>query len=1005
MERLFVTLLNMSLTASWIVGAVVLFRFVFRRAPKWILRLMWGLVALRLVIPGFLESPTSLLPTTQPVEVPVVYTQPIAQYTLFENVEFSPVPEQPVTEQVQPVLTPSVPVAEQIQKEESRELEQVPQVHDTTEKSVFYWCGIVWCVGVCFMIAYCIFSYLRLYLLVREHIPVEKGVYICDRVNTPFILGLIRPKIYLPVALSAEDKVYVLAHEFAHIRRKDHWWKPIGFLLLSVYWFNPVMWLAYILLCRDIEGACDEKVIKQLGEDQKRPYSNALINCSAPAKLISACPLAFGEGKLRSRIKSVLHYKKPTLCIVLFCLIVGIVITAVFLTDPMKETESGAELLEEPQYAAVIEDFNKLVSYRLSPDFEESWNRGDSFLYSGTLSKALNTEAASHWPIMVLTMVSGLDTPTHDSFGWVLYDMNKDGVQELFFVREDVSLLAVFTIANNSPVLIDAFWDRYKGVITEKGELYTLATGGADDNTYTISSLGKIGDLSVVNSFCMNHGVLKNDYFDHNRAPIDEEQFNELLKRYPFEFPDSWYSLSITASKKVEYAIVEQPKSEKTSYEIVNNPGSDGQMLDLDYPFLIGADKDYSVINKLIEDAVYERMYGDVFKGLNLVPEYTKFDYTVTCATDDLISFIYEGTIKREESALITKLKLGFTFDLKAERRLYIRDFVPLNDAFVEYFLTACKLQMDDMIVKYLNYPKANVLNNLIQCDQDGSETSFYISQDTLCIVYPVPSRLGGDLTVRLRLDSIGIPNDAIRHFTAYGKLTDKQDVYEVNLYSQKEKGENSKIKVFLMANSNTATYYTDCYEYDFVSFDEGSLYVADFNSDGIDEILLNFVISADGDTRTYIMEMYEDRIVCGNSIEVEMHDPIIHACDIHPSLVPRGLVMEENKDEKYVLFFILGELMNYIMDSKIKYSNVTIKDMDLDGDYEIICQELTQWGDGLEQIAELTLNYDKECDIYIEKREIIVPAKELPPDYSRYDIEVEIPDDVKEFIEKKSIE
>lgn len=339
MERLFVTLLNMSLTASWIVGAVVLFRFVFRRAPKWILCLMWGLVALRLVIPVFLESPTSLLPTTQPVEVPVVYTQPVVQYTPSEDVEFLPVPEQPVTEQLQPVLTPSVPVAEQIQEEESGELEQVPQVHDTPEKSVFYWCGIVWSVGVCIMIAYCIFSYLRLYLLVREHIPVEKGVYICDRVNTPFILGLIRPKIYLPVALSTEDKVYVLAHEFAHIRRKDHWWKPIGFLLLSVYWFNPVMWLAYILLCRDIEGACDEKVIKQLGEDQKKPYSNALINCSAPARLVSACPLAFGEGKLRSRIKSVLHYKKPTLWIVLLCLIAGIVIGAAFLTDPLNKAE------------------------------------------------------------------------------------------------------------------------------------------------------------------------------------------------------------------------------------------------------------------------------------------------------------------------------------------------------------------------------------------------------------------------------------------------------------------------------------------------------------------------------------------------------------------------------------------------------------------------------------------------------------------------------------------
>lgn len=145
------------------------------------------------------------------------------------------------------------------------------------------------------------------------------------------------------------------------------------------------------------------------------------------------------------------------------------------------------------------------------------------------------------------------------------------------------------------------------------------------------------------------------------------------------------------------------------------------------------------------------------------------------------------------------------------------------------------------------------------------------------------------------------------------------------------------------------------------------------------------------------------------DSIEVEMHDPIVHACDRHPSLVPQGLVMEEDKDEKYVLFFLLVDLCNFMKDSKIQYSDVTVKDLDSDGDYEIICQELTRWGDGLEQIAELTLNYDKECKLFIEKREIIVPAEELPPDYSRYDIEVVIPEDIKEIIkeiiEKKAIE
>ena len=996
MERLFVTLLNMSLTASWIVGAVVLFRFAFRRAPKWILCLMWGLVALRLVIPGFLESPTSLLPTTQPVKVPVVYTQPIAQYTPFEDVEFSPVPEQPVTEQMQPVLTPSVPVAEQIQEEESRELEQVPQVHDTTEKSVFYWCGIVWSVGVCFMIAYCIFSYLRLYLLVREHIPVEKGVYICDRVNTPFILGLIRPKIYLPVALSAEDKVYVLAHEFAHIRRKDHWWKPIGFLLLSVYWFNPVMWLAYILLCRDIEGACDEKVIKQLGEDQKRPYSNALINCSAPAKLISACPLAFGEGKLRSRIKSVLHYKKPTLWILIACVIAAVIITAVFLTDPMKKSGQKETQTAEAQYSLIIEDLNKFVSYRLSDDFQESWERGDNFLYSEDFESAVDSDKLKYWWLMLLEMTEDMEDPSCDNFGWILYDLNQDKLEELFFVRNDHSVLAVFTIAEDKPVLLDTFRKQYSTVVTEEGYLHCYQAG---ENFFRkIQVLDENGKFQTVDYCYRTDGK----YYDHNGSEVSWGKYKAFKKEHPFEMATFWMELEITNTKKTHYSLDTQEQTEKASYQVVNNPTPDSQALNLNYPFLTGAGKDYSSINKLIEDAVYKRMYYDLFEGKNFIPEYTKLDYTVTYATDNLISFFYEGTVMVEMAAHPTKLKQGFTFDLKEERRLFVTDYITINDTFGECFLSAWNMQIDDTITDNYVISQNGVLDNLKRCDQDGSETSFYISQDTLRIVYPVPFAVGGYQTVCLRLDSLGTKNDAICHFTASGKLTDKQDIYEVRLYSQKEERDNSKVKVFLTATSNTDTYYKEYFEYDFVSFDEGALYVADFNGDGIDEILMSFVISADGDTETVILQVYKGTL---RDFEYMAHDVVFHACDRHPSLVPQGLVMEEDEDHNMVFFYILADMWNYMMESEIQYSGVTVKDLDSDGDYEIICQELTRWGDGLEQIAELTLDYDKECDIFTEERKIIVPAKELPPDYSRYDIEVEIPDHIKEAVEKKAIE
>ncbi len=956
MERLFVTLLNMSLTASWIVGAVVLFRFIFRRAPKWILCLMWGLVALRLVIPGFLQSPTSMLPTTQPVEVPIVYTQPAVQYSPSENFEFSPIPEQPGTERPQPILTPSASVADQMQEEEGREQLQLPQVqqaHDTPEKSLFYWCSIIWGIGVCLMIAYCMLSYIRLYLLVREHIPVRKNVYICDKASSPFILGIICPKIYLPVSLHEEDQKYVLAHEYTHIRRKDHWWKPVGFVLLSIYWFNPAMWLAYILLCRDIEGACDEKVIKELGEEQKKPYSNALINCSAPARLISACPLAFGEGKLRNRIKSVLHYKKPTLWILLVCLIASMVIAVVFLTDPMKKAKSEDVSLTEPRYAAVIEDFNKLVSYRLSPDFEESWNRGDSILYSDTMRKAMNTEASIRWPIMVITMVNGLDSPAYDSFGWLLYDMNKDQVPELFFVREDHSILAVFTIVNDEPMLIDAFWNRYKGVITENGELYTLSSGGANANTYTIKSLDKTGSLTVINSFYMNHGVLKNDYFDYNDEPIVENQFNKLLKRYPFEFQDSWYLLSITASKKVEYATAQPPESEKAGYEIVNNPGPDGQILDLDYPSLKSEDKDYTALNKRIEEVVYDRLFKyDEYDYQVILQEYTNLNYTVTCATDVLLSFYYEGIVTIAQTAHPIKIKQGFTFDLQTGQRLYLRDFTPVDDQLFDRFIAEWYVQIDDPVNSLLDDTDTYKFE-ILHCDQDGFETSFYIDNRFLCIVYPVPFAVGGHQTVRFGLDTLQAPKKTIYHYSASGHLTEQQDIYNVMVYFREGESPYSQVEVFLKAESGDQVLLYELGVWDFAVLGNGSLNVVDLDGDGIDEIIVHLMISVNGGTQTQIFKVIDQDLVLWHRLEEDSLPASAFVRNKATSLEPIML-----GDYKIDFSDFDPEILEIPVATKI--FDFRVEDVGNDGNFDIIYKKLIHWPYTNSFISEITLCYNE---------------------------------------------
>lgn len=313
MEALFVTLVNISITASWLVLAVIGVRLVFRKTPKWILCLLWGLVALRLIFPFSLESALSLIPSTQTLPQEIVYTAQPEIHSGIEAVDsvVNPVPEENMTAP-EPVVTSANPT----------------QIWS-------FFLAWAWAAGCGCMLLYALVSYLLLKHRVAAAIPLEKGIKQSELVDSPFVLGLFRPVIYLPISISPKDLPYVVAHEQSHIRRGDHWWKPVGFVLLSVYWFNPVLWVAYILLCRDIEAACDERVIRDMGMEDRRAYSTALLNCSIRRKSIAACPLAFGEVGVKERIKSVMHYKKPGFWILLAALVVTIVVAVCFLTNPV----------------------------------------------------------------------------------------------------------------------------------------------------------------------------------------------------------------------------------------------------------------------------------------------------------------------------------------------------------------------------------------------------------------------------------------------------------------------------------------------------------------------------------------------------------------------------------------------------------------------------------------------------------------------------------------------
>ena len=314
MNELFLKIINMSISASWLVLAVLILRFVLKKAPKWINVLLWGIVAIRLICPFSFESTLSLIPSAEtiPLNIGMDTTPTINSGISAINNAVNPIISQSNT----PMAGASV------------NLLQI----------TIGICEYIWIFGMIALALYTAISYWRLRRKVDTAVRYKDNIFQSENVSFPFVLGIIKPRIYLPFKMNGQYLEHVVAHEQAHICRKDHWWKPLGFLLLMIPWFNPLMWLAYVLLCRDIELACDEKVIKELGNEQRGDYTQALVACSINRRMIAACPLAFGEVSVKERVKSVMNYKKPAFWVIIISVIVCVGVAVCFLTNPKQDS-------------------------------------------------------------------------------------------------------------------------------------------------------------------------------------------------------------------------------------------------------------------------------------------------------------------------------------------------------------------------------------------------------------------------------------------------------------------------------------------------------------------------------------------------------------------------------------------------------------------------------------------------------------------------------------------
>lgn len=359
MTELFLKIVNMSISAGWLTFAIVILKLLFKKAPKWLSTVLWCIVGIRLLLPFPIESALSLIPSADTISPEIMYDP---NPTIHIGVAA-------LNSTINPIISESF----------------APAPGDSANPLQIWIpiASVIWMVGAVLMLAYAAFSYVRLKKRLCMAVLLRENIYQSENVISPFVLGLIHPCIYLPFHISDANIAMVVAHEQAHIKRHDHYIKPIGFMLLSIHWFNPILWIAYSLLCGDIELACDEYVVQNLNTEERADYSETLLTYSMPKRMIAACPLAFGAGRIKNRVKNVLNYKKPAFWMIAAAVTACIIAAVCFLTNPKeKASQTGdasqlTDILEIPSTKTLTLDDVLLLSQK--PDL--TWKDLEVYSY------------------------------------------------------------------------------------------------------------------------------------------------------------------------------------------------------------------------------------------------------------------------------------------------------------------------------------------------------------------------------------------------------------------------------------------------------------------------------------------------------------------------------------------------------------------------------------------------------------------------------------------------
>ena len=494
MSAFFLKIVNMSISAGWLVLAVLLLRLALKKAPKWVSVLLWGFVAIRLVCPFSIESMLSLIPSAETVSPELMQDWTPEVSTGIGSVDA--------------VITPII----------TQTFAPEPLASANPLQILIPVATVTWLAGITAMLLYTAISYLLLRRKVATAVRLRKNIYQSENVDSPFVLGIIRPKIYLPFQMDGKNLEHVIAHEQSHIRRKDHWWKPFGFILLALHWFNPLMWLGYVLLCRDIELACDEKVIKQMDNESRADYTQALVACSVNRRSIAACPLAFGEVGVKERVKSVMNYKKPAFWLIITAIVACVAVAVCFLTDPVKGGPVSHAAVSPSIINPWVQEYTPGTDWiignvdtekylNVSPDFAIGADRRGMAVFKDphkafqTLTELYMDGIRAIWEQYDLTPLSESNYADYKTYGWQTTVGSKDAQEQAAFVT------GFFDIYENS-FIDDAPESAVEIVDTIKAGLktyYQLSDGTwrADGRNYRyrLEISGRMHNAAVSSTF------------------------------------------------------------------------------------------------------------------------------------------------------------------------------------------------------------------------------------------------------------------------------------------------------------------------------------------------------------------------------------------------------------------------------------------------------------------------------------------------------------------------